>query len=338
MKLQLKILACLVLASLSACQPGVTLTPAATPAPIKIKAGVPPFLSNAPIFIALAEGFFAEQGVEIELVSITSGARSVPMLVSGEVDVLATPITTAVLNASAHDAQVKVVADKGHFEPNQCASVAYVTRPGFAAERKLNGPTDLKGLKINYSAGSYEHYRLETFLATANLTLQDVQLTNLDAPAALAALTQGAVDIISILEPSLTKEVAAGHIEVWRTADKVIADKQIALLVYGPNLIGKNPEAGRRFMVAYLKGVRQYQQGQTDRNLDILTQAIKVDRAILKQACWQNINLDGSLDLPSLVRFQEWAVKNKFLDAAASPEQFWDPSFIDYANQVLAGK
>ncbi len=40
-------------------------------------------------------------------------------------------------------------------------------------------------------------------------------------------------------------------------------------LYYGPAFTDTNPEVGRRSMVAYLQGVRQYNQGKTDRNIGI---------------------------------------------------------------------
>ncbi|HZY45846.1 MAG TPA: hypothetical protein VFF70_13990 [Anaerolineae bacterium] len=87
--------------------------------------------------------------------------------------------------------------------------------------------------------------------------------------------------------------------------------------------------------MAYLKGVRQYNQGKTDRNLDIVAKYTQQDREVVKDACWQAINADGQIDLNSIVDFGNWAVKNNLLDVAVPPAQFWDPSFIDYANGIL---
>ena len=39
---------------------------------------------------------------------------------------------------------------------------------------------------------------------------------------------------------------------------------------YGPAILDKDPELGKRFMVGYLKGVKQYNEGKTERNLAIL--------------------------------------------------------------------
>jgi hypothetical protein len=33
--------------------------------------------------------------------------------------------------------------------------------------------------------------------------------------------------------------------------------------------------------------------------------------------------------------FQTWGVKKGFIEKEISPDQFWDPRFVDYANKVL---
>ena len=324
---------------LTGCAPAVStpVGPTPTSAPIKIKAGVPLNLSNGAFFIAQEEGFFAEQGLDVEFVTLASSSRAVPLLISGDLDMLAGQISVAHFNAMQHDTHVRIVADKGSFEPGACASASLLVSPDFLKTHPLNGPADLKGLRVNLASPTgFSGYQMTEFLARGNLTFADVQLQNLDSAAELAAFEQGLVDVVYLAEPALTKEVLAGKAVVWQTADQLVADKQIAFVVYGPTLIDKNLEAGQRFMVAYLKAVRQYNQGKTDRNLDIIAKYTQLDRALLGQACWQFIRNDGHIDIPSLVHFQAWAVKNKSLEAAIPPEVFWDQRFIDYANQVLS--
>lgn len=60
-----------------------------------------------------------------------------------------------------------------------------------------------------------------------------------------------------------------------------------------------------------------------------------LERDLLKQMCWQPIHNDGRVNLDTIVDYQNWAVKQGQLDKPATIEQFWDPSYIDYANKVL---
>ena len=88
-------------------------------------------------------------------------------------------------------------------------------------------------------------------------------------------------------------------------------------------------------MVAYLKAVRQYNQGKTERNLEIMSKHTGLDKELLKKACWSSFRDNGQINIKSVVDFQRWALNKDFLDKVAQPNQFWDPSFIEYANKVL---
>ena len=48
-------------------------------------------------------------------------------------------------------------------------------------------------------------------------------------------------------------------------------------------------------MVAYLQGVRQYNEGKTEQNLEIMGNYTKLDRDLLNQSCWMPIAKNGDL-------------------------------------------
>jgi hypothetical protein len=56
---------------------------------------------------------------------------------------------------------------------------------------------------------------------------------------------------------------------------------------------------------------------------------------LLKKICWPPLRSDGSINISSVLEFQEWAVKNDLLDRAVGEDELWDPRFVDYANDVL---
>jgi len=88
-------------------------------------------------------------------------------------------------------------------------------------------------------------------------------------------------------------------------------------------------------MVAFLKAVRQYNQGKTKRNLEIVGKYTGLDRRLLEEVCWPAMRNDGQIHIESVMDYQAWAMKKGFLDKEVLPHQFWDPSFIEYANKVL---
>ena len=88
-------------------------------------------------------------------------------------------------------------------------------------------------------------------------------------------------------------------------------------------------------MTAYLKAVRQYNQGKTKRNLEILVEHTGLDQTLLEEACWSLVRNDGTINVESVLDFQDWALEKGYIDNPVTEDQFWDPSFVEYANQVL---
>jgi NitT/TauT family transport system substrate-binding protein len=303
---------------------------------IKLKVVSSPYLSFAPFFIAHEEGFFTEQGLQIEFIKMGDASEAIPSLIKGDLDVMGDAIWPSQLNAIARGAGIRIVADKGYLLSGRCASTAVMARRNLVEERKLEGLSQIKGRRVGMNqASSPMGYFLEKILGQAGLTLDDVEKFLIPHPARVEAFRKGTIDLTIVSEPWVTRISQAGHAVVWIPLYQVAPDFQLALLMYGPNFLEKEPEVGKRFMVAYLKAVRQYNQGKTERNLEILTNHTGLDKIFLKECCWQPLRDDGKINIQSVLDFQSWAVKKGFLDKVIPPNQFWDPSFIEHANKVL---
>ncbi len=322
-------------AMLSACVPARPATQS-SPA-VTLKLVVLPRLSWAPFYIAQAEGFFAEEGLQVEFVQMERSADAVPLVAQGEIDVFAGTVNVGLMNAMARDARIKFVADKGYYAAGGCAYSGLLARRALVESGELASAAQLKGRKIAMDRGTFEGYYVGKLLGGAALTVQDVSVVEIPTTAAaLLGLEDGSLDVASLSEPWLTRGIQGGYATIWMPVQQVIPDFQAGFVAYGPALLEKNPDAGYRFMLAYRKAVRQYNLGKTPRNLDILSEQLKLDRALLEAACWQPFREDGHINAQSVVDFQAWAVKEGFLDTPVGEERFWDARFLDRANQTLA--
>jgi NitT/TauT family transport system substrate-binding protein len=126
-----------------------------------------------------------------------------------------------------------------------------------------------------------------------------------------------------------------GHQSILEPVNELLPGAQFAVVLYGPTLLGENRGVGERFMAAYLKAVRQYNEGKTDRNIEIVAEFTELDPELLRAICWPTLQDDGSINAESVLDFQQWAVDNELLEAVVPVETFWDSTFIDYANEVL---
>ncbi len=304
------------------------------PEPVTLKVALFPYISYAPFSIAEKEGYFAEQGIQIEFVQM-GFANTTPALAQGELDVTAGFISAGTLNAMARGARLKIVADKGYIAPTGCASTALTARRALVEAGELENPAQLKGRRIVMDPATVEGYYVEKLLSTVGLTLEDIEIVDIPTPAELEALEKGTVDLTASSEPWVTRLVQAGHAVLWKPASALIPDFQFAFVLYGPTLLDESPDVGRRFMVAYFKAVRQYNQGKTERNLELLAEFTGLEQELLTQVCWPQFRDNGEINVQSVLDFQAWVVEKGYLDSPVTEEQFWDPSFVEYANEVL---
>jgi NitT/TauT family transport system substrate-binding protein len=306
-----------------------------SPAPVHVRLLSTRFLSFAPLAIARAEGYFRVQGLDVEMVPLVSSADAAALLIRGDLDVATGILKIADFNAIARGANLRLVADKGHFETGTCPVSAFVARPGFLDGKGGNGPERVRGARVAVPPLHFTEYALETLLGRKGLTLADLKLARIPASAVAEAFGAGSLDVGELMEPDLSRVVRAGRAVVWKDLQEILPGAQHSAVYFGPRLLGKDRDAGRRFMVAYLQGVRQYNRGKTPRNLDILAAETGLDRELLGAACWPSIRGDGKVDVASVVDFQRWAVGRAALDAVVPPERFWDPSFVDAAGKTL---
>lgn len=304
--------------------------------PIKLKSIVGPYISFAPWQIAEGEGFFAKEGLQVEFVKIIDSVEALPTLIKGDLDVMADVFYPSYLNAIARGAKIKIVADRGYLSPTGCTYSAIMARRTLVEEGKLNNISQLKGRRVAVTqVASIMGYFLEKILNQEGLTLADVEPVSLPLPARIAAFEKGSIDITFVSEPWISRMLESGHSVIWKPAHYLIPNHQLGFLMYGPTLLEKNPDAGKKFMVAYLKAIRQYNQGKTKRNLEIVAKHTGLAQELLQKCCWQAFRNDSKINIESVLDYQSWALRKGFLDKVVPPDQFWDPSFVDYANKVL---
>ena len=302
--------------------------------PIKLKVLTLPVLSFAPYFIAQEEGYFAEQGLEIEFVQFQRSSDAIPALLQGELDVLGGALSFGLLNAMTKDANVRLVADKGYLTATGC-SYTSILASSLIDQRELANKDTVSGMRIVTNLASSRGYFMEKMLEKYGLSETNVEVVDIPEAAALEALGSGAVDLAVLAEPWITRAVAEGFASEWLPVGTFLPDFQVGLLTYGPNLLHKNPEVGERFMLAYLKGVRQYNQGKSERNLEILHQYTELDMDLLQSSCWPAFRNDGAVDAGSVTAFQQWGATKELLDELVDSESLIDKRFTDHANQVL---
>ena len=302
--------------------------------PVKVKVLLLPFLSFAPFFIADQEGYFSEQGLEVEFVRLDRGTEAIAAFAQDDLDVYAGAINVGILKAM-QTSDIKIVADKGYFDPAGCTYMTFLARQNEFDSGELDEVSGIRTKRIDMSVpGNIREYYLDTLLASAGLSQTDIELVVVPDEAAGQALITGGFDLVPITEPWVTQILQAGEIDIWMPAQRVLPGYHFSFIAYSARFLRESPQAGDRFMLAYMKAIKQYAQGKTERNLEIMENATGLDRQVLLDSCWSPIAMDGKIEVDDVLAFQYWALTKGYLDPPLlTGDQIWDPSFVDYALQ-----
>ncbi|ABD86414.1 ABC transporter substrate-binding protein [Rhodopseudomonas palustris] len=224
---------------------------------VTLKVGVNKVISDVVFYIAQERGFFAEQNLKVELIPFDSGPRMIAPLAAGQIDIGAGASSAGLFNAVGRGLGVKIVADKG----STAAAYDYMPlllRKDLIDSGKVKTLADLRGLKLAAAGpGSATNAKLAVALGKGGLTYKDADNVNMSYPQQVVALSSKAIDGAITTEPSASQAVDSG-VAVRFSDASLYPGQQVAILLYGAELLTKRRDVGQRFMTAYVKASRVY--------------------------------------------------------------------------------
>jgi NitT/TauT family transport system substrate-binding protein len=309
-----------------------------------VRIGINGVISDAPFFIATAKGYFAEQGIKPDFIPFDGGAKMIAPLGAGQLDVAGGAVSAGLFNAAARGIAIKIVADRGSRVPGYDYMPILISKK-LIDSGKVKGVGDLKGLKVAEAGeGGSTGSTLNEGLKQAGLTYKDVDHVYMGYPQHVAALANGAVAASVTTEPSVTQAVQTG-VAVRFSPESAYPNQQVAVLLYGGDFIKKRPEVAQKFMIAFLKGARVYNDALKGGHLagaaaseviEILaTNTNLKDKALWGSIVPSGINPDGRPNVDSLKKDLAFYKEQKYLEAGADVESVLDLSFVDKALQQL---
>lgn len=221
----------------------------------KVRLGFIPVVIYAPIFVAQERGYFAEEGVEVEMIPVPAGGGdSVIQLAAGNFDVAATGAGAPLWNAAYQGLGFKIVAPL-HTErpPLSTPLVISAKRTG-----EIKTIVDLKGKTIAINnTGSAIEYWVYAALKKGGLRMDEVNISAMPFPQMPAALDAGAIDAAVITDPLATLAVQQGTVAVL--ADDYIDGITVTYVFMGLPLLEERPTVAEGFIRGYLRGARDLQ-------------------------------------------------------------------------------
>lgn len=288
--------------------------------PRKLRVAYSRHLSWGPLMIAQAEGFFAQEGLEVEFVMSMRSEETLVALVTGDLDVRPGPLHAGFLSAIAQGAPIKITAGLTVLAPEACTYYAIIVRPGLDTA----GAPAIKKMRLGQDGVS--RYIVGTMLEQRKVELDDIETVRLPEVVYGMSLESGAIDAVGVTEPALTR--LARIATLWLPAEDVLPGFQWSVLAFGERLLVRERDTGMRFIRAYERGLAQYRQGKTDRNVAIIAEGTGETPEITREVCWPDFSAESRLNWESISAFQKWANREGIMEHTLTREQAYDSSFV----------
>jgi NitT/TauT family transport system substrate-binding protein len=244
---------------------------------------------SAPFLLALDKGYYKTEGLDLTIDPATDSLESITRVASGSYEIGFGDINALIKFRDVHPEM-----------PVKAVFMVY-NRPPFAVigrkSRGIERPKDLEGKKLGAPPTDGAYAQWPIFVQVTGIDASKVTIENVSFPVREPMLAAGQVDAVTGFSFSSfvnlkDRGVAPDDITVLMMADYGVNLYGNAIFV-NPKFLSENPDAVKRFLRAFLKGLKETVKSPATavesvlRRNDVAKKAIELER--LNMALRDNI-------------------------------------------------
>lgn len=309
-----------------------------------VKIGIPNVATDVGFFLADKNGYFSDEGIEVEFSSFPSAANMIAPLGVGQLDVGGGAISAGFFNAARGGVNIRIVADKGSITEEYEYSTLVIRKDHIDSGR-FTTLADLAGMTLAASAqGANSESQINQVLQAGGLAYEDVNVVYLAYPEMYAALSNQGIDGAINNEPTISRMVRDG-VALRASETSLFAGYQTAVVLYSESFAEDRRDVAERFMRAYLRAVRDYNDalqdgGFTGPTADAVIGALTEYTAVKDAEIYRSmtpfvVDPDGALGVQSLAADLEFFQARGLVPADVSIDPYIDTSFAESAVEAL---
>lgn len=293
-----------------------------------------------PLTVAERNGYFKQEGLEVEIPNFDGGAKALQALVGGSADMVSGAYEHTINMAAKKQPITAVVLQMKY------SSIVLVMPKDRAA--KYKSPRDLKGLKVGVTApGSSTNMFVNNLLAKDGLKPTDVSIVGVGAGSgAVAAMEKGEIDALSNLDPVVTqlessgKFVAVADSRTEKGMKDIYGGDYMASVIYlNSDYLKKYPNTVQAVVNAMVRADKWIAKATPQQIVELMPAEYKAGNpSLYKEGLLKNMigfSEDGAMSMKAaenvykvLVQFEPSVQKAGKIDLGKT----FDNSFVQKAN------
>jgi NitT/TauT family transport system substrate-binding protein len=239
----------------------------------RIKVAVLPTVETAPLQLAIKNGYFRDEGLDVHVDIAGSGQKTVEGMVNGEYDIVYSTYPPLIQAHAKSIADVKIVAGNSYAAPRTAMLMK-------AKNSTLQTAADVAGKKVAVTAkGTLADLMVKSAVDTQNVDYTKIQFVEMPFPDMPTALDRGQVDAAMMVEPFVTAaERAVGAIPLLDLATGPLNDLPFTGFGATAKFVNDHPKT----VAAFQRGLGRAADESLDRTKvePLLPQFAKIDRDV----------------------------------------------------------
>jgi NitT/TauT family transport system substrate-binding protein len=241
-----------------------TLLALAPPPPLAaetVRSGYLKAAPAAPIFIAKEKGYYAAEGLDVELITFDAAEPVAVAVASGSLDISLAGMTAGFYSLAGQGA-MKIIAGAIHEVPGFQSEAVVASNRAYDAGMRTLKDLDNRSIAVT-QMGSALHYSLGLIAEKYHLDLKTIRVVPTQSnPNSVAAVAGGQVDgglaPVTYFTPLLQRDGAKvlgfiGDETPW----------QLGVIITSTKLANDRPDTVRRWLRAFRKATRDYHDAFT---------------------------------------------------------------------------
>ena len=215
--------------------------------PAKITVGLLSVATVAPAYLGKQEGFFSDEGLDVEFRAVQGGAEAVPMLMSGEIQ-FSFGNAVSLAHAQLQGIDMELVTEGGQAGTSLEDGTTAIVVSG---DSDIKEPEDLVGktFGVNQLKGLGEIV-IRTALDKRGVDTSDIKFVEIDFPEMNAALDSGDIDAAFSTEPFTAQALASGDRAIMDAVSETAPNLSLSGYFTSTQFATDNPDIVERFQRA----------------------------------------------------------------------------------------
>jgi NitT/TauT family transport system substrate-binding protein len=198
--------------------------------------------SASSAFVAKELGYFAQNGLDVEITTTANGGAAINAVASESIDIAASNLSSLIL-ATSRGIPVIAVAPGGVYSGTPTLALLVLKDSPLRTAADLNGK-----VVVVPGLNTIGQFAVQAYMDKNGGDWRSVKFIELPLPEMSVALVQHRADAITIFEPFVTAALDSGQMRIMADPNSAIGSKWFtAIWIASDAFVQKKPDVARRF-------------------------------------------------------------------------------------------